>query len=189
MTEAPEHTAKLVRASLLDQLAKHRQARGLKQEELASRAGMSRMTVVRMEAADSNPGLDSFIRAAIALNMQVRLEGDEVVAPGQASTHPADIIHRGLSYRRTQDNKEWRDRQREAALAKAWEAANLTRNVGLAPVMPALVPQHTQEQASAVATAIQWLGSEVGFDFLVQTLRRVGYEVVDTQANPAAKNR
>jgi len=34
--------------------------------------------------------------------------------------------------------------------------------------MDALVPRHTQAQASVAATAIQWLGSEIGFQFLVK---------------------
>lgn len=35
----------------------------------------------------------------------------------------------------------------------------------------------TQEEATAAATTIQWLGSNVGFCWLCETLKKAGYEV------------
>jgi len=36
----------------------------------------------------------------------------------------------------------------------------------------------TQDEATAAATVIQWLGSPVGFSFVRDTLEKCGYEVV-----------
>ncbi|MCC5613012.1 hypothetical protein LC612_41610, partial [Nostoc sp. CHAB 5834] len=68
---------------------------------------------------------------------------------------------------------------RERALAKAWEALNSDAGGWLTPVFENLVPKYTSEQAHAAATVVQWLGSEVGFQFLSDTLKKAGYEIVD----------
>lgn len=174
--------AECVQASLMSQLATARQGLGLSQAELAARAGTSRMTVQRCEAENADTTLSTFLALALALQLTPRLHGAE---EGNSESYvPAskDIIHRGTHYNRTKHDLQWDDRKREQALAQAWEAANEHRDVGLAPILQTLVPHHTQEQASAVATVIQWLGTEIGFEFLSRALARAGYQVTERKA-------
>lgn len=82
------------------------------------------------------------------------------------------IVHRGLSHYRTK--REPLERE----FARAWAAENATSDT----LRFLLVPterlddpvwsrrQPTQEEATAVATAIQWLGSPVGQSFLREVL-------------------
>jgi DNA-binding XRE family transcriptional regulator len=161
---------------VLDALTQQRQRLGLTQQELGDRIGLNRMTVARSEAEGADPRLSTVVKMALAmnLNLQVSTPLDESCSP-----LPQDLVHRGTSYIRTRHDLDWRDRQREAALAQAWEKVNKVEPVGLSPVMSNLVPGCSQEQASACATVVQWLGSEVGFDFLCRALERAGYEVTD----------
>ncbi|WP_157103374.1 helix-turn-helix domain-containing protein, partial [Variovorax sp. WDL1] len=140
------HVAPLVKNTLLSQLANARTAMGLTQAELASRAGVSRMTIQRTEAEDADTSLSTFVLLALALNHTPRLvaksDDDD---KDQYTPLPAGIVHRGYAFNRTKSDLEYRDRQREAALAQEWEAANQDR-LGLPPLMQTLVPNHTQEQ-------------------------------------------
>ena len=45
----------------------------------------------------------------------------------------------------------------------------------------------SQAEATAAATAVQWLGSPVGFSWLKDTLQKAGYEVIESAS--AAKDR
>jgi transcriptional regulator with XRE-family HTH domain len=164
---------------LLNQLTDTRKLLGLTQAELADRVGLNRMTVQRTEAGEVDPQLSTVLALAAALNLRMTLRG-----PGEDDSAPVpqDLVHRGLHHVRTQHDLTWRDRQREKALAKAWEAANRHEPVGLAAILPTLLPGCTQAQASACATVVQWLGSEVGFEFLQCALADAGYEVVDRKA-------
>lgn len=164
----------LLRGKLLNELELARKTQGLTQAELAQRIGVNRMTVARAEAEDADPLLSTFLAMALALGREVRVAGDATVAP-----LPRDLVHRGLSHNRTQHHTDWRDRQREKALAQSWEAVNRDEGVGLSPILASLVPGCTQEQATACATVIQWLGSDVGFDFLQRALDRAGYSLID----------
>lgn len=172
----------VVRATLLGGLRTARTGLQLSQADLAERAGVSRMTVQRAESEDADVSLATFTRLALALNLTPRLvassdEGDV----DQYRPLATDIVHRGLAYNRTKHNLTDRDRQRERELAKRWEAANAANPV-MPPLLESLVPGHSQEVASAVATVVQHLGSEIGFAFLCHALEAVGYEVVDTRA-------
>jgi transcriptional regulator with XRE-family HTH domain len=164
--------------ALLWQLQARRESFGLTQEELAVRAGLSRVTVMRAETPKAGAALATFMRLAWALNLTpvLRCADDTQARPSE------DLVHRGLSFNRTKHEPEWRDRQREAALATAWESANEHRPVGVSAVLPLLVPGATQAQATAAATVVQWLGSEVGFDFLTRALDQAGYTVTDSRA-------
>ena len=178
--------AKLLRQALLNQLTAGRSSLGLSQAELGERIGANRMTIQRSEAEGADMRLSTFTEQALALGMVPTLRQ----AGGSGASYdanPGDIVHRGLSYIRTKHDLEYRDREREKALAQAWEGANAD-NPGLPPLMQTLIPGHTQAQATAAATAIQWLGSEMGFPFLVKALADAGYDVVDTRA-PKAKAR
>jgi len=180
-----EHVeAYALQVALLGALVARRDSLGLTQEELAKRAGVSRLTVQRAEKPGSNTALSTVIFLARALSLIPTLkpvESEEGYYPA-----PKDMVHRGTAYNRTKYEPEWRDRQRERALAHAWEAANEHHDVGLSAIMPWLVPDATQAQATAVATAIQWLGSEVGFDFLRKALDQAGYTIIDSR-EPATK--
>lgn len=176
-----QHQATLVRAGLLGQLAGQRKTLGLTQGELAERAGANRMTAQRAEAEGADPQLSTFVELALAAGLMplLAVEGQ----PGNdTETAPQDVVHRGFHHNRTKHDVTWRDRQREAALANAWESVNDHEVLGRSPVMPTLIPGHTQAQASAVATVVQWLGTEVGFDFLVSALGQAGYAVVEKKA-------
>jgi transcriptional regulator with XRE-family HTH domain len=168
-----EHLTQLTMVGLLDQLKVRRTELGLRQEDVAQRTGLSKITVTRTETEGANPTVHNFVRMALALNLQPTLVG---VPEGHVL--PQDIVHRGLAYNRVSAPLDGKDREREAALAAEWESANQWRQFGVQALMPALVPGHTQEQATAAATAIQWLGSQVGFDFLTATLDACGYDVV-----------
>lgn len=173
-----QHQASLVRSSLLGQVTEQRKTLGLTQGELGVRAGTSRMTVQRAEAEGADLQLSTFVELALALGLTPQLAG-----AGQLDTEleqvPQDIVHRGYHHNRTKHDLNWRDRQREAALSKAWEAVNDHTTLGRSPIMPTLLPGHTQAQASAVATIVQWLGTEVGFEFLSSALGQAGYAIVE----------
>lgn len=185
-----EETANVVKQTLLASLSARRSALGLTQAELANRAGVSRMTVQRSESPGADMSLSSFVAMGLATNMTVRLVADTSSDdPDVFKPSWRDLVHRGTSYNRTQHDLGYRDRQREAAFATNWEAANPAEQQGLAPMLQTLVPQHTQDQATAVATVVQWLGSEVGFDFLTKVLAEAKYSIVDNLNESAAKRR
>lgn len=157
---------------LLDALTKARKSAGLSQAEVARMAGVNRMTLVRMEGSEaSDPQLSTVLGTAALLGLEVQLV-DPAYDPD-----PRKMVHRGLSWVRLKRDPSWDDTRRETALAKHWEAANKP-TVTSEPVMKHLVPGYTQEQATAVATAVQWMGSDVGFAFLQEALTKAGYEVV-----------
>jgi transcriptional regulator with XRE-family HTH domain len=188
VAEDVKQVAELVRAKLVGQLAAARTALGLSQAELAERAGTNRMTVQRVEAEGGTaPSLSTFVQLALSLNMTPRLLADTANGdPDQFRPTSEAIVHRGYAFNRTKSDLEYRDRRREAALSRAWLDANAD-NRSLEPLMNYLVPQHTQDQASAAATAIQWLGSEQGFSFLQRALDAAGYAIVDHDAAPAKR--
>ena len=180
-------TAEQLQSELLGQLAQQRQDLGLSQQELAERIGRNRMTVQRAEAAGAGVTLSTFVEMALGLGLTPRLATE--AEAGSVQPLSRDIVHRGLHHERTRHDRDWRDRQRERALAQAWEAVNVHQDVGLAPILDTLVPGATQEQATAAATVLQWLGSDVGFDFLVRTLGNAGYAVTDERAGVPVRNR
>jgi len=173
-----QHQASLVRSSLMGQVTEQRKALGLTQGELSARAGTSRMTVQRAEAEGADLQLSTFVELALALGLTPQLAGANDT-DGALEQVPQDIVHRGFHHNRTKHDLNWRDRQREAALSKAWEAVNDHTTLGRSPIMPTLLPGHTQAQASAVATIVQWLGTEVGFEFLTNALGQAGYAIVE----------
>jgi hypothetical protein len=58
--------------------------------------------------------------------------------------------------------------------------------MGLGAILPTLVPDITPSQARVAATVVQWLGSDVGFDFLRRTLAIAGYAIVDVKRETTA---
>lgn len=168
-----EHISQLTVATLCAQLVARRKELGLNQDQLAQKASLNRMTVGRVESSESNPKIENFVRLALALNLTPNLSN-----AASGVVHPQDIVHRGLAHSRTVANVDGKDREREAALAAAWQDTNHWQHFGVQSLLPALIPGHTQEQATAAATVIQWLGSQVGFDFLQEALSVAGYDIV-----------
>jgi hypothetical protein len=96
----------------------------------------------------------------------------------------AKLVHRGFSFQRTQLVQEFRDTAREKSLAEAWELENpAPGQFGNQPILNALVPDCSQRDAQVAATVVQWLGSQVGFQFLQEALGKVGYQIVELK-NP-----
>lgn len=170
--------AQELRSRWMQALRAAREDLSLTQAQVGRELGVSRVTVHRAENESADPQLSTFLGLALACGMSPSLKGNSCETPPDSRT----LRHRGLSYSRTQHELSWRDRQRERALARAWEAANKHQATGLQPIMPSLVPGCSQEQATACATVVQWLGSQVGFDFLKQALQVAGYEVVDRKS-------
>ena len=93
--------------------------------------------------------------------------------------NPEKLMHRGFAHSRTQFAPEFQDTLRERALADEWEAENpIAGQCGTQPILNALVPDCSLRDARVAATVVQWLGSEVGFNFLQEALGKAGYEIV-----------
>lgn len=60
-----------VRKSLVREYAYARKIRGLTQEEVAKRAGISRTNVSRFESGDCNPTLEMLVKLAVAMDLDV----------------------------------------------------------------------------------------------------------------------
>lgn len=93
------------------------------------------------------------------------------------------IKHTGASPHRLKDNRI------EQVLSRAWEQENnppayMNGGHGILELLVASkgdgrpTRDITQEEATAAASAIQWLGSPVGFGWLTETLAKAGHEVV-----------
>ena len=179
-------TAAELQAQLLSRLAVARRTTGLTQAELSELIGRARMTVHRAEAEGAGVALSTFIEMALALGLSPHLAPSARQAALEGADPPAARpVHRGTHFNRTKPEPRWRDEQRERELARAWEAVNEPSRTGPSPALATLVPEHTPEQACAVATTIQWLGSDAGFAFLSQALAASGYQVVDMHALPS----
>lgn len=82
------------------------------------------------------------------------------------------IVHRGFEYSRVIWN--WR----EKVVADLWEEEN---EVGKrsTPILRALLEENgiqvSQRDARVAATVIQWLGTNVGYNFLLNLLKAIGY--------------
>lgn len=172
-------SAQNAKAAILGKIAQARKARGITQLELARLVGVNRMTVQRNEREDADPLLSNVLACAEVLGLSLSIQ-----SPEEAS----ELVHQGLAHNRTKHDLQWRDREREKVLAGSWEDANESRTFGPSPVLASLVPGCGQEAATACATVVQWLGSEIGFNFLTTALGRAGYDVVDTRA-PASKRK
>lgn len=158
--------ASIEQETLLSLLRQTRKSLGLSQEEVAQRAGMARMSVTRLEAPEAEVQLSTFLATAKALGLKVQL----VPEAAPAFVPPAKLTHRGLFHNRTR----LQHNQREALFARAWEQENAERSHFGEPRIEQLLPGCTQEQATAAATVIQWLGSQVGFYFLQEVLKAAG---------------
>lgn len=162
---------------LLHKLADRRQTLGWRQSDLADKADVSRATVVRLETPGTSVSLLSAAQLAHAMGCQVVLSEPEADA---ADAEPAPLRHRGLYWTRVQARAEWPDQERERSMAHTWEQFNDPELLSSA-ILPSLLSPAgvtpTQDVATAVATVVQWLGSESGFGFLQAALAKAGYTV------------
>ncbi len=177
--------AEILASDLINKLIDTRKGLGLTQAELAERIELARMTVQRTETKEGGLKLKTFLLLALAMNLSPELN-----QAGTAASAPRveDLVHRGKAHNRTRHDLQWRDREREAALAAAWEKINEYQPVGATPLLAALLDDPTQPEASAAATVIQWLGSEVGFGFLTEALASAGYSIIDSRVGNSAEN-
>jgi hypothetical protein len=84
---------------------------------------------------------------------------------------PKAIKHEGFYYYRLKY-----DNPREKAFASQWKKENRQHKVLYRNITP-MIP-YDQNSANVAATVVQWLGSNVGFDFLNISLGKCGYSIV-----------
>jgi hypothetical protein len=102
------------------------------------------------------------------------------------------LIHRGVSMHRVKDEPESGPERREKALSDMWHMLNadkqdtghhftlatlLAEDGNQGPWSMKMKSPFNQAAASAAATAIQWLGSPVGFGYLERAFKDAGYEI------------
>jgi len=170
-TSADSSQVAASRASLLAALRERRQKLGVSQATLADEVGLSRMSVARAEQAGADLQLSSFLAMAAGLGYEVHLRPQ----PGAALTTP--MVHRGVAHSRVATAQLARLNPLEAALARRWEEVN-EPNPHLGVMLEALTPGYVQQDATVAATVVQWLGSQVGLEFLRSSLSEGGYELV-----------
>jgi DNA-binding XRE family transcriptional regulator len=164
---------------LLGALRTRRRQLGISQIDLADWIEVRRQTVSDGELHRANFSLSTLVRWIRALNLTATLNTiDDELSNGQ-------VLRTLWVNRRKYDLRE---DQRVCALAESWENANQQHSLGLGAVLAALVPGVTPSQSRAVATVIQWLGTELGFDFLKRTLALAGYAIVDVEHDTVDKS-
>jgi DNA-binding XRE family transcriptional regulator len=162
---------------LLGALRTRRRQLGISQIDLADWIDVRRQTVSDGELHRANFSLSTLVRWVRALDLTATLNAkDDEVSNG---------VHTLWVNRRKYDLRE---EQRICALAESWKHANQQRSLGLGAVLATLVPGVTPSQSRAVATMIQWLGTELGFDFLKRTLALAGYAIVDVKHDTGEKS-
>lgn len=92
MQEIGEHTieAETIRqlARMVSDIVKRRKMLGLTQDEVAKKAGLSQAQVARLENSSQIPRVDTLIKVAIALGMNIRLnETDEQAVTSDLLAH------------------------------------------------------------------------------------------------------
>jgi len=186
LSKVDEHVVSLLVAELTGKIARQQDALGMSSAELAERIGVNRATVQRVRGENAAPTLANVVAMALAVGLTpvLRQSGEDVVKP-----HEAALVHRGLYHNRTSRKDGGRDTHREKALAHVWEAWNTYADVGPSPVMQSLIPGYEQSEASAAATLVQWLGTNVGFDFLQQALNAAGYDIVERPAKRTSRSK
>ena len=75
-------------ARMVSDIIKRRKMLGLTQNEVAQKAGLSQAQVARLENSSQTPRVDTLIKVAIALGMNIQLnETDEHAAANYRLTH------------------------------------------------------------------------------------------------------
>lgn len=125
-------------------------------------------------AGESEPLSRQYLREQVQKQMQ-----PVYAALREHSAHKASLPLEGYAQERVQS-----DPQRnalEAAYARAWKDA---QHPGQDSLLRDLVPNCTADQARAMATVVQWLGSEVGNHFVQEVLRSQGWRVQEPHKGP-----
>lgn len=84
---------------LVNKVASVRRASGLTQKELAQKVGLSRQTIVEIEAGGYNPSTVAALRISVALNslvddlFELAPSRDEPVDPGRVLPHPLSYLN------------------------------------------------------------------------------------------------
>lgn len=95
------------------------------------------------------------------------------------------LVHKGIDHSRLATPGNFKDTQRERALAAAWQASNKPRvGQGSEPILTQLFKDPTQRDAEVAATIVQWMGSQIGFLFLKEALADAGLEIVEADKAP-----
>lgn len=75
-------------ARMVSDIVKRRKILGLTQDEVAKKAGLSQAQIARLENSSQIPRVDTLIKVAIALGMQIQLnETDEHAVTGNQLAH------------------------------------------------------------------------------------------------------
>lgn len=112
---------------------------------------------------------------------------------------PAGLTHRGVMAHRLNYDQKWHGNRRENAFALAWERENAMtgelRVTGATRdergILDSLLSErsnmlfydekrlapYNQEAAVIAATVMQWLGTNIGFGWLENTLDEAGYTI------------
>jgi hypothetical protein len=164
-----------VTAQLMDVIQDEQSKLGLTDADVANRCGLHRATVGRAKR-EGDLKLTNFVAMSAALGLSVTFKGKE----NTVHSAPEKMVHRGLSHFRTNGDEKYSDVKREKAFADAWEKEN-QGDISRGPMLRYLIPGFSQDQATAAATVMQWLGSEIGFSFLQETLKKANYEINATK--------
>ena len=168
--------------SLLQSLHERRKLSGYTQAELAEKSSVSRQTVMRAEALNPSVLLINFVQMAsilgLSLNLNSKGQADSLVENFEDKPG-AKLVHQGFYPLRANPEGQYADQRREAALSFLWSQENDVNKHLLEDLLNPAIHTTTQEHASVAATIIQWLGSEVGFNFLKEALNKSGYEIVE----------
>jgi hypothetical protein len=111
---------------------------------------------------------------AIKMNDDLEREYDEAEEDAVAIQH--------VGYRA--ERVMWPSRDLERAFAFRWLERNASDLTNLSLLLDGAEDEWrpvTQRDARVAATVIQWLGTNCGFNFLLETLRQTGYEVRDVR--------
>lgn len=158
-----------MQAALLGQISAARKAQKLTQAQVSERTGRTRMTIQRAESDLAGVGLATFVEMALVLGLVPVLRAPE----GDAQA----LQHKGVRHHHVAMDGAPTGMSLEAAFAKGWESVNAEAQLGFAPILSTLIPSATQEQATAAATALQWLGTDVGLGFLRNVVAAAGYRL------------
>jgi hypothetical protein len=122
----------------------------------------------------------------------MQILGGAVTLSTDDLSYQENLVHRGANQHRLKVVPEYKAESRELAFATSWEEMNneeyggntlaylLAENPNETSVWAMKMKSpYNQAAATAAATAIQWLGTSVGFNFLCKALSQAGCKVVD----------
>lgn len=168
-----------------------------KAQEVAQNLTAGQPAVLHVAFAEAiQKGFDEIL----ALAKAGEIPGFEAMKDEQID--PKELEHKGLHYRRTQvtGRDVSKSSVREKSFADTW--AQVNSGEVSEPVLASLLRKnndsniygmdfavpYNKASVVAAATAVQWLGSPVGFPFLVEALKGAGYEVKENAVSVTNPN-